>query len=63
MVEPLARAAVAIGTDALFFETHPRPESSPSDGPNMIPLAAFEPMIIRLLRLREVALEVTAESR
>ncbi len=63
MVEPLARAAVAIGTDALFFETHPRPESSPSDGPNMSPLAAFEPMIIRLLRLREVALEVTAESR
>jgi 2-dehydro-3-deoxyphosphooctonate aldolase (KDO 8-P synthase) len=63
MVEPLARAAVAIGTDALFFETHPHPESSPSDGPNMIPLAAFESMIIRLLRLREVALEVTAESR
>jgi 2-dehydro-3-deoxyphosphooctonate aldolase (KDO 8-P synthase) len=63
MVEPLARAAVAIGIDALFFETHPRPESSPSDGPNMIPLAAFEPMLLRLLRLREVALEVTAESR
>ena len=55
MVEPLARAAVAIGIDALFFETHPDPETSPSDGPNMIPLAAFEPMIDRLLRLRKVA--------
>ena len=38
MVEPLARAAVAIGVDGLFFETHPDPDASPSDGPNMIPL-------------------------
>ncbi|MFK8112548.1 MAG: 3-deoxy-8-phosphooctulonate synthase, partial [Rubripirellula sp.] len=58
MVEPLARAAVAIGTDALFFETHPEPATSPSDGANMIPLEAFEPMIDRLLRLREVASEI-----
>ena len=55
MVEPLARAAVAIGTDALFFETHPKPEESPSDGANMIPLADFEPMIDRLLHLRSAA--------
>jgi len=60
MVEPLARAAVAIGTDALFFETHPDPETSPSDGPNMIPLAAFEQMVTRLLRLRKVAVEIAA---
>jgi 2-dehydro-3-deoxyphosphooctonate aldolase (KDO 8-P synthase) len=60
MVEPLARAAVAIGVDALFFETHPDPETSPSDGPNMIPLAAFGPMIHRLVRLREVATAVIA---
>lgn len=63
MVEPLARAAVAIGTDALFFETHPHPETSPSDGPNMIPLAEFEPMINRLLRLREVASEISAATQ
>jgi 2-dehydro-3-deoxyphosphooctonate aldolase (KDO 8-P synthase) len=62
MIEPLARAAVAIGIDALFFETHPRPETSPSDGPNMIPLADFEPMIHRLLRLREVASEISAQA-
>jgi 2-dehydro-3-deoxyphosphooctonate aldolase (KDO 8-P synthase) len=62
MVEPLARAAVAIGTDALFFETHPEPETSPSDGPNMIPLAAFEPMIARLLRLRETASEIISQA-
>ncbi len=52
MVEPLARAAVAIGCDGLFFETHPEPERSPSDGPNMIPLADFEAMLVRLLTLR-----------
>lgn len=63
MVEPLARAAVAVGTDALFFETHPDPETSPSDGPNMIPLAAFEQMMTRLLRLREVTLEITAVAK
>ena len=52
MVEPLARAAVAIGCDGLFFETHPEPERSPSDGPNMVPLADFEAMLVRLLTLR-----------
>ena len=52
MVEPLARAAVAIGCDGLFFETHPEPERSPSDGPNMVPLADFEALLVRLLTLR-----------
>lgn len=52
MVEPLARAAVAVGVDGLFFETHPNPDQSPSDGPNMIPLDAFEPLLRRLLALR-----------
>ncbi|TWU21599.1 2-dehydro-3-deoxyphosphooctonate aldolase [Novipirellula galeiformis] len=60
MVEPLARAAVAIGIDAVFFETHPDPETSPSDGPNMIPLDAFEPMVDRLLRLRAACGEIMA---
>ena len=32
MVEPLARAATAVGIDGLFFETHPEPDTSPSDG-------------------------------
>ncbi len=53
MVEPLARAAVAVGTDGLFFETHPNPDSSPSDGPNMIPLAEFGAMLERLWRIRQ----------
>lgn len=52
MVEPLARAAVAVGVDGLFFETHPQPETSPSDGANMIALADFPSVIDRLLALR-----------
>ena len=55
MVEPLARAAIAIGVDALFFETHPDPDTSPSDGPNMVPLENFTGMIHRILALRETA--------
>ncbi len=52
MVEPLARAATAIGIDGLFFETHPDPDTSPSDGPNMIPLDEFPALIARLLSIR-----------
>jgi 2-dehydro-3-deoxyphosphooctonate aldolase (KDO 8-P synthase) len=52
MVEPLARAAMAIGADGLFCETHPDPDSSPSDGPNMVPLAEFRGMLCRLLEIR-----------
>jgi 2-dehydro-3-deoxyphosphooctonate aldolase (KDO 8-P synthase) len=59
MVEPLARAAVAVGIDGLFFETHPDPDKSPSDGANMIPLDRFGGMLQRLLKLREVANEIT----
>ena len=42
LVEPLARAAAAVGIDGVFFETHPDPDSSPSDGPNMVPLDDLE---------------------
>jgi 2-dehydro-3-deoxyphosphooctonate aldolase (KDO 8-P synthase) len=53
MVEPLARAAVAIGVDGLFFETHPTPDTSPSDGPNMVPLDQFAALLGRLLKIRQ----------
>lgn len=53
MVEPLARAAIALGVDGLFFETHPDPDTSPSDGPNMVPLDEFSGLLERLLKIRE----------
>jgi len=53
MVEPLARAATAIGVDGLFFETHPDPDSAPSDGANMVPLADFPDVIRRIMVVRQ----------
>lgn len=53
MVEPLARAAVAIGVDGLFFETHPHPDAALSDGPNTVPLDRFAPLLARLVHLRQ----------
>ncbi|MDP2276765.1 MAG: 3-deoxy-8-phosphooctulonate synthase [Nitrospirota bacterium] len=43
--EPLARAAVAVGVDGLFFEVHPEPEKALCDGANMIKLAEVEKML------------------
>lgn len=54
LVEPLARAAAAVGIDGLFCETHPDPDSSPSDGPNMVPLGEFAAVLERVLRVHDV---------
>jgi 2-dehydro-3-deoxyphosphooctonate aldolase (KDO 8-P synthase) len=53
LVEPLARAATACGADGIFFETHPDPDRSPSDGPNMVPLDQAEGLLQRLVKIRE----------
>lgn len=47
-VPVLARAAVAVGVAGLFIETHPDPDNAPSDGPNMVPLAAFPALVAEL---------------
>ncbi len=47
-VEPLARAALAVGAAALFIETHDDPDNAPSDGPNMVPLDRMDAMLARL---------------
>ena len=52
MVRPLACAAVAIGCDAVFLETHPDPDSSPSDGPNMVPLENIESLLKQLQKIK-----------
>lgn len=52
-VEPLAKAAIAVGADALFFEVHPDPDHALSDGPNMVKLDEFEDMLRRIMRIRE----------
>lgn len=56
LVEPLARAAAAVGIDGLFMETHPDPDKSPSDGPNMVPLDRLRGVVERVLRIHEARL-------
>lgn len=50
-VPVLARAAVAVGIDALFMEIHADPDRALSDGPNMVPLDQLEPLLAELLAL------------
>jgi 2-dehydro-3-deoxyphosphooctonate aldolase (KDO 8-P synthase) len=57
MIPYLARAAVAVGCDGVFLETHPRPDEALSDGPNMIPLDELGALIRRCLRLRAALAE------
>jgi 2-dehydro-3-deoxyphosphooctonate aldolase (KDO 8-P synthase) len=50
-VEPLAKAAVAAGADALFFEVHPEPDNALSDGANMVKLDEFEELLKRVIKV------------
>ena len=60
MVAPLARAAVAMGVDAIFMETHPDPDNAQSDGPNMVPLAELPGVVNELTRLRSLVNEISS---
>lgn len=53
MIETIARAAIAVGVDGLFVETHPNPACALSDGANMLPLDRMEGMLERLTTLRK----------
>ena len=54
-VPVLARAAVAVGVACVFMETHADPDSAPSDGPNMVPLKDFEPLVRELMEFDALA--------
>ena len=49
LVPGLARAASAMGIDNFFFEVHPNPNESPSDGPNSIYLSKFEELVHQIV--------------
>lgn len=53
----LARAAVAVGSDAVFFEVHDRPDEALCDGPNQLPLESFGALLDDLIRLRRARRE------
>jgi 2-dehydro-3-deoxyphosphooctonate aldolase (KDO 8-P synthase) len=57
MIPMLARAAVAVGCDAVFLEVHPRPEEALSDGPNALRLDDLPGLLRTLMRIREASSE------
>ncbi|HLL73706.1 MAG TPA: 3-deoxy-8-phosphooctulonate synthase [Pyrinomonadaceae bacterium] len=51
-VPHLARAAAAVGCDAVFMEIHEDPDNAPSDGPNMLPLSQLDATLRQVLAVR-----------
>jgi len=53
LIETIAKAAIAVGADGLFIETHPQPSIAKSDGANMLPLDQLEGLLQKLIRIRQ----------
>ncbi len=56
LIETVAKAAVAVGVDGLFIETHHNPAEAKSDGANMLKLDLLEPLLVKLQRVREAVI-------
>ena len=53
MIEPLTNAAVSVGCDGLFVETHEKPEEALSDSATMLPLERLLPLLKKAIRIRD----------
>ncbi|MRS60987.1 3-deoxy-8-phosphooctulonate synthase [Larkinella terrae] len=53
LIATIAKAAIAVGADGLFIETHPNPSEAKSDGANMLPLNQLEELLAKLVRIRK----------
>jgi len=60
MIETIARAAIAVGADGLFIETHPDPKNAKSDGANMLHLDLLENLLRKLVYLKKSVHEMDA---
>lgn len=56
LITTIAKAAIAVGADGLFIETHPDPANAKSDGANMLNLALLEDLLVKLIRVRQAIL-------
>ncbi len=52
LIETMAKAAIAVGADGIFLETHENPAVALSDGANMLRLDLVEPLLRKLVRIR-----------
>ena len=56
LIETIAKAAIAVGADGIFIETHPRPNEAKSDGANMLHLDKLEDLLTKLVKIRKAIL-------
>lgn len=56
MIETIAKAAIAVGADGLFIETHPNPSKAKSDGANMLQLDLLETLLEKLCAIRQAVI-------
>lgn len=56
LIETIAKAAIAVGADGIFIETHPNPAEAKSDGANMLALDLLEDLLTKLTRVRQAIL-------
>ena len=63
MVMPLARAAVAVGLDAIFVEVHPEPETAPCDGPSQLGYQDFERLLAEVRSIDRALAQSRSEGR
>jgi 2-dehydro-3-deoxyphosphooctonate aldolase (KDO 8-P synthase) len=56
LIETIAKAAIAVGADGIFIETHPRPHEAKSDGANMLHLDKLEDILSKLVKIRKAIL-------
>jgi len=52
LISYIAKAAIAVGSDGIFLETHPEPQKAKSDGANMLPLSELESLLFMLKKIR-----------
>jgi 2-dehydro-3-deoxyphosphooctonate aldolase (KDO 8-P synthase) len=53
MIETIGRAAISVGADGIFIETHPDPANAKSDGANMLILAGMDDLLHKLVAIRK----------
>lgn len=58
MIETIGRAAISVGADGIFIETHPDPSVAKSDGANMLKLSLMDNLMYKLIRLREAVISL-----
>ena len=61
LIETMAKAAIAVGVDGLFMETHPNPSVAKSDGANMLDMKLMRPLLEKLVLLRQAVISIEGQ--